>query len=79
MVCKAAGVPDEPQDAPQASPQGARRVPTKSEAIATVKATLPNIKTKDDLLKLWDLYPLYQLDVEFKQLFADRKRELGIA
>lgn len=61
------------------SPQNARQVPTKSEAIATVKATLPKLTTKEDILSLWALYPLYQMDVEFKQLFTERKHELGIA
>ena len=58
--------------------QEPKQFSSKNEAITTVKNTLPRLKSGDDLVKLWDLYPLYQTDVDFKALFTARKKELGI-
>lgn len=52
--------------------------PTREDALYAIKTTLPRLNTKDDILSLWHLYPQFHEDKEIKQLFTQRKAELGL-
>ena len=69
------GSGEKPKPIQQAQPNA---MPTKKQAMDDVKAKLPNCQNSDDLMALWAVYPLYQRDVEFSELFTARKNELGI-